>query len=987
MSSRTAISGERRDGPSNDGGRASADAAPVGGEERPALAPGLIGDEHYRLLWETTTDVIMLLDEKNVILHANPAVAEVFGYEAVDIIGQPIAILQPPRMRDAHRLGLQAYLDSGVKKINWRSTEAVGLHKDGHEFPIEISFSDMRVGGRHLFAGFIRDISARVQSEKALKLSEGRLNLVISASQLGTWDWDIKSDELIWSSQCKLLYGLPPDIPMLHELFRNAMHPDDRESVDRQARTALAEKKLYQAEFRTVWPDGSVHWLNSMGRGIYDQQGNPERMLGVTFDISERHCAEQSLLEWKNRYEATVNASGHLLYDWVPASNEMSYAGDVQRLLGYSLAELGSELHHWTNKVVHPEDKSKFNAELNRVLMSGDAFHLEYRVVKKDGSPLIVQDDGHFVLDASQQITRMVGFVRDMTETRKNEAALRDSEERFRRIVETAEEGIWTIDAQSNTSFVNPKMASMLGYTAEEMWMRPLDDFMDEEGREIARANIKRREQGISEQHDFKFRRKDGSELWASLSASPIFDSAGAYGGSLAMITDITQRKMSEELIWQQANFDALTHLPNRRMFYDRLGQELKKEKRDGLQVAILFIDLDRFKEVNDSLGHNAGDQLLLEAARRINSCVRESDTVARLGGDEFTVILPAIADGGSAERVAQEIIDGLAISFNLSGQTVYVSASIGVAIYPDDAEEAEDLLRYADQAMYAAKNSGRNRYCYFTSSLQHTAVSRMRLSGDLRSALEKKQFVVYYQPIIELATGRMCKAEALIRWQHPVHGQIEPSEFIPMAEQAGLINAIGDWVFLQAAQQVKYWRQKIDPAFQISVNKSPAQFRADNDGGRNHWLGYLEELELPGDCITVEITEGLLLDTTERVKQVLQEFRGAGVQAALDDFGTGHSSLVYLKELEIDYLKIDCSFVNNLASRSSDRLLCEAIILMAHKLGLKVVAEGVETQAQRDILLEAGCDYAQGYYFSHPMPPALMELQPAASTRAQART
>ncbi len=934
---------------------------------------GLISDGHCRLLWEATTDVVILLDEKSLILYANPAVTGIFGYDPAEVIGQPIAILQPQRLRDAHQRGVRAYLQSGRKTINWRNTEAHGLHKDGHEFPVEISFSDMRIDGQHLFAGFIRDVSDRVLSAQALKLSEERLNLAITASQLGTWDWDVASDALSWSQQCRLLFGLPADIPISHQTFLAAMHPMDREPVSHKAMQALQEKTLYQAEFRTVWPDGSVHWLTSMGRGLYDDQGNPERMLGVTFDITERRAAEQSLIEWKNRYEATVNASGHLLYDWEPGLNKMSYAGDVQRLLGYSVGELGAELAHWQDTVVHPDDRWKFSREIARVLDSGAAFDLEYRVLKKDGVPLVVQQDGHFVLDASRQVKRMVGFVRDITATRESEAALRDSEERYRRIVEIAEEGIWTIDAQANTTFVNPKMARMLGYEVEEMWMRPLDDFMDEEGRTIAQANISRRKQGIAEQHEFKFLRKDGSELWTSLSASPIIDSAGAYAGSLAMITDITQRKISEELIWQQANFDSLTHLPNRRMFYDRLGQELKKEKREGLQVAILFIDLDRFKEVNDSLGHNIGDQLLIEAARRISASVRASDTVARLGGDEFTVILPAIADGGSAEWVAQEIIDKLAEPFLLGEHRIYVSASIGVTVYPDDAEDAEDLLRYADQAMYVAKKAGRNRYCYFTSALQHAAVSRMRLSTDLRSALELQQFTVYYQPIVELATGRVHKAEALIRWQHPVHGLIGPTEFIPMAEHAGLIVAIGDWVFRQAAQQVKRWRAELDPDFQVSVNKSPAQFRTDHAAGSSHWLDYLQELGLPGKSIAVEITEGLLLDTTARVKQVLGELRDAGVQAALDDFGTGHSSLVYLKELEIDYLKIDCSFVSNLASRQSDRLLCEAIILMAHKLGLKVIAEGVETLAQYDILLGAGCDYAQGYYFSHPLPPELL--------------
>ncbi|MES2126743.1 MAG: EAL domain-containing protein [Pseudomonadota bacterium] len=552
-------------------------------------------------------------------------------------------------------------------------------------------------------------------------------------------------------------------------------------------------------------------------------------------------------------------------------------------------------------------------------------------------------------------------------------AALERSEERFRRIVHTAEEGIWEIDASAHTSFVNPKMASMLGYTIEEMLDRPLHAFMDAEGQVIMERNIARRQQGVAERHEFKFIRKDGVELWTTLATNPIFDNGGNYVGALALVTDITERKESAALIWHQANFDELTGLPNRHMFLDRLGQETKKADRGAAFLALLFIDLDYFKEVNDRLGHAMGDALLVEAARRIAACVRASDTLARLGGDEFTVILAGLEHVGSVDRIAQAIISSLAQRFELGEEHAFISASVGIALYPPDARDVDDLLARADQAMYAAKKAGRNHFSYFTPDLQEAAQARQDIAADLREAIARAQFEVVYQPIISLATGAVHKAEALLRWRHPARGLLGPAEFIPFAESNGMIVEIGNWAFRQAAQQVKQWQQVLDPHFQISVNKSPVQFRRDKELYQG-WLAYLAELELPPSSIVIEITESVLLDGAAAVIALLHDYRDMGLQVALDDFGTGYSSLSHLKNFELDYVKIDQSFVSKIEDDVGELALCEAIIVMAHKLGLKVVAEGVETKLQRALLADAGCDYAQGYMFSRPLPAAEFE-------------
>jgi diguanylate cyclase (GGDEF)-like protein/PAS domain S-box-containing protein len=565
--------------------------------------------------------------------------------------------------------------------------------------------------------------------------------------------------------------------------------------------------------------------------------------------------------------------------------------------------------------------------------------------------------------DSSGQAIRMV---LELAEGKFS--ALERSEERFRRIVHTAEEGIWEIDVHARTSFVNPKMAQMLGYPIEEMLDQPLISFMDDEGRAILERNIARRQQGIAERHEFKFLRRDGSELWATLATNPIFDSDGTYIGALALVSDITASRQSSELIWHQANFDNLTGLPNRHMFQDRLRQEMKKASREGLFLALLFIDLDGFKQVNDTLGHDQGDQLLTEAAQRIASCVRASDTLARLGGDEFTIILSGLDHVSSIERVAQNIIGSLNQPFVLGGDSALISASVGIALYPTDAPEPEQLLRHADQAMYAAKNGGRNRYSYFTPDLQLAAQARLQTTLDLRRALEAGEFELHYQPIVHLQSGRIARAEALLRWRHPERGLLAPVDFLPFAESSGLMVEIGDWVFRQAAAQTRAWQERFGSDFQVSINLSPVQFRGELALYQG-WLTYAQALGLAPGSMVIEVAEAILLDGAAKINERLAQLRAMGVQVALDNFGTGYSSLAHLKAFNIDYLKLDRSFVRNLVADSGDLALCEALIVMGHKLGLQVVAEGVENAPQHALLMATGCDYAQGFMYARALP------------------
>ena len=566
-------------------------------------------------------------------------------------------------------------------------------------------------------------------------------------------------------------------------------------------------------------------------------------------------------------------------------------------------------------------------------------------------------------------VQSLVTRARAREEIHAIDVKLRDSEQRWKFALEGSGDGVWDWNLQTNEVVFSKRWKEMLGYCEAEI----VDSY--ESWKSLVfpsdlNAAIDTLQQALSGEsktysQEYRMKCKDGSWKWVLDRGMVV--SVDEEGKPLRMVgthADITFLKKSEETIWRQANFDSLTGLPNRRMFYDRLEQELKKAHRAGLQLALIFLDLDRFKEVNDTLGHYQGDILLEEAARRLSYCVRETDTVARLGGDEFIIILGELEDAAVVERIAQKILLELAEPFKLDNEVAYVAGSLGITLYPSDALKIEDLVKNVDQAMYAAKNMGGNRYSYFTPSMQALANARMQMANDLRLAISEQQFWLAYQPIVDLRSGAIHKAEALLRWQHPSRGLVNPAEFIPVAEETGLIVEIGEWVFHKAVKQTSLWREALCPDFQISINKSPVQFYNEV---RSHvpWFDYIKTLDLPGSAVVVEITEGLILDASDNVTARLLEFRDAGIQVSLDDFGTGYSSLSYLKKFDIDYLKIDRSFVANLAPGSDDLALCEAMIVMAHKLGISVVAEGVETALQRDLLQAAGCDFAQGYLFS----------------------
>ena len=640
-------------------------------------------------------------------------------------------------------------------------------------------------------------------------------------------------------------------------------------------------------------------------------------------------------------------------------------------VFGYTQKELCAGLD--PQSLVASADGPRARGQLDErtVWEAGEEFH-DFQGIHKNGSRLDVEVFG--VSTSYAGAPAIIGMLLDVSERNAAERAVADQLRFIGQLVDTIPNPVFYKDEDGRYLGCNAAFEEFIGVERARLVGRSVYDLSPKDlaDRYFA-ADQALFERPGRQTYEAAVASADGTRRDVVFYKATFNKADGTLGGLVGVILDISERKRMEQAVWREANYDALTGLPNRRLFRDRLGEELKRAQRSAGRLALLFIDLDRFKEVNDTLGHDVGDQLLVQAARRICASVRASDTVSRQGGDEFIVILPQVAEAGAAGQVAAEIIRGLAAPFDLDGHLAYVSASIGIAFYPDDGSEMETLVSYADQAMYAAKALGRNCFCHFTQSMQTHAMERLAIGTDLRQAVIADEFVLHYQPIVDLASNRVVKAEALLRWNHPRRGLVQPAEFISIAEEIGVIGDIGNWVFHEAIAAATRW-QSLQPErphagqvpIQISVNISPQQFIAGKCGD---WSECLRRHGLPPHLLAVEITEGLLLDERQAVVDTLLAFRDAGVQVSIDDFGTGYSAMSYLKKFDIDYLKIDRSFVHGLTHEPSDLAIAEAVIVMAHKLGIQVIAEGVETASQRDLLRQAGCDYAQGHLFSDPLP------------------
>jgi len=683
--------------------------------------------------------------------------------------------------------------------------------------------------------------------------------------------------------------------------------------------------------------------------------------------LVQRSHVEHALRESEERFRSLVQNSSDIITVLGADGTIVYESSSIERILGYQPTEL---IGYSVFALIHPDDHPTVHSTLAAALEAPDMpLQVQCRFLHRDGSWRYLESTGANRLEWPT-ICGIVVNSRDITDRRHVEQALREGEERFRQLAEHIQDVLWMKDVQHNQLiYVSPAYDAMWGRSSEQLLAdrAAFFDTIHPQDRAHVRATIDERSHA-SYEVEYRIVRPDGDVRWIWDRAFPIHNEHGEVYRIAGIAKDITERKRAEAQLQHQALHDALTGLPNRALLMDHLKQALARNKRHPeYAFAVLFFDLDRFKQVNDSLGHPVGDQLLIGIAQRMEACLRPNDTVARLGGDEFVILLDGLASITDATQIADRVQHSLAQPFLLNGHDIVITTSIGIALSTMAAyTQPQDLLRDANIAMYRAKAGGKARYAVFDQAMHAYAVALFQLERELRWAIERNEFDVHYQPIVELESGQVIGVEALLRWQHPERGTVLPSTFIHLAEETGLILPIGDWIIRTVCAQTRAWQAAYQRPLFVAVNLSARQFQhTDLSANIGH---ILTDVGLDARYLKLELTESSLIERPEMAAATLQALRTMGVHVLIDDFGTGYSSLSHLKHFPIDTLKIDQSFVRGITTNADDAAIVMATMAMAHSLHRTVIAEGVETQEQIAFLRAHGCDAIQGYAVGRPM-------------------
>ena len=828
--------------------------------------------------------------------------------------------------------------------------------------------------------GVSRDVTAMHNSNQHIKELSERNELALLGNNDGIWDWNLLNNEVYYSPRWKGMLGYR-DEELANELatWENLVHPEDKEMVLKAVQKNIDGKSEYVDVFhRLKHKDAHWVWIHERSKTLYDEDGKAIRMIGTHTDVSDEKARELKYIQLAQMIEQTHDCV--ISTDMNGVIESFNHGAEI--LLGYTSDEMIGE----SVTKLHPQEDHELAVANIEILKRDGGFHNESRHVKKSGQVVYTDLSLSLLRDHKGVPTGMVGYSQDITVRKKAENALKEQHTYLQSIIDGVDDPIMVIKEDYTIELMNATLRDSINnfdiadknapkcYEISHHRTTPCDGLNHPcPLRDVLDSKKHTR---VVHNHDTK----DGANRYIELSASPLFDKEKNCIGIIESARDITehlivQNELTEQknILDYQAHHDALTGLPNRVLFSDRLEQMIEKSKRDDLQFALLFIDLDHFKEINDSLGHEVGDEILKTVSGRLQEVVREEDTIARLGGDEFTVILGELSLTQDASRIANKILEALSRPMSVNDNVLYVSSSIGISIYPDDGRSAQNLLKFADSAMYKAKAEGRNNHQYYNATMTELAFERVVMETSLREALQKKEFTVYYQAQVDGTRDKIIGMEALVRWNHPSMGLVSPAKFIPLAESTGIIIELDRIVMKKAMTQVaKWYKAGLNPGV-LAMNLAVKQLQQVDF--LEMFKSLMQETECKAEWIELEVTEGQIMTNPEKAIKILTQISDLGVKLAVDDFGTGYSSLAYLKRLPIDKLKIDQTFVRDLPDDEEDAGITKAVIALAKSLNLRVIAEGVETKEQRDFLVENGCENIQGYYYSKPIPADAFEV------------